>query len=301
MVVKTLSFGAVVWDIIHREEHIGGAPFNLVAHMAKLGCNSAIVTRVGKDARGNAAIDEMKKLGIDTSFVQKDPKHRTGTAEVVITGLGLPTYKIPEDAAYDYIEINEYILNAIKAFKPDVICFGTLEQRNKVTRESLYKLLDNVSAKHIFFDVNIRFGFYPEHIIKKSMSYSSIIKFNESEVGLISELLYKELLSEKNFVNKITEDYAIQTLCITKGKDGCIIYHEGKSKSYPEYVVEVIDTIGAGDAFSAAFLNNYCKTNDAFESARLGNIMGAYVASQKGAIPEYTEEIMKIMFPINSR
>jgi len=295
MQFKPLSYGAVLWDIIDGREHIGGAPFNVAAHMAKLGCSSSIITRIGKDGRGEKTLAMMKSLGVDTSFVQTDPGHDTGTAEVTLTGLGVPAFNLLENAAYEFIDVNNQVIERIDKIKFDVLCFGTLEQKSPVSRNSLYRILESLQFKNVFYDVNIRLDFYPEEIIRKSFLHSTIVKLNEGEVKLISQLLYGRFLHEKEFVRRVTDEFSVDIICITKGKEGCSVYSGNTAASYPEHVVKVVDTVGAGDAFSAAFLTHYQKSGDPLESARLGNIMGAYVASQHGAIPEYTEGIKKLM------
>lgn len=292
---KTLSYGEVLWDIIDGKEYIGGAPFNVAAHLAKLGCDSSIITRVGKDERGNKTLGEMKRLGVDTSFVQADPEHDTGIAVVTLTDTGVPAFNLPGNAAYEYIDIGHEDLCRIEAAGFNVLCFGTLVQKSEAARNSLYRLLESVQFNHIFYDVNIRLDFYPEEIIRKSFLLSTIVKLNDGEVILISNLLYGQYTNEREFALRVMDEFSIDVMCITKGKDGCSVYHNGSAASYPVNPVKVIDTVGAGDAFSAAFLAHYQKTGDPFESGRLGNIMGAYVASQSGAIPEYNDEIKKLM------
>lgn len=295
MKYKALSYGEILWDIIDGEEHIGGAPFNVAAHMAKLGCSSSVITRIGKDIRGNKALDIMKKLGVDTSFVQTDPEHETGTAGVTLTGLGIPEFKLLENAAYEFIDVDAQVIQRIDETQFDVLCFGTLVQKNAVSRNSLYRILESLKFKNVFYDVNIRLDFYPEDILRRSFSHATVIKLNEGEVKLISRLLYGKELEEKEFVRQVMDEFSIKIICITKGKEGCSVFSGNAVAGWPEHVVTVVDTVGAGDAFSAAFLTNYLKTGDPFESARLGNMMGAYVASQHGAIPEYTKEIRSLM------
>ncbi|OGO81199.1 MAG: hypothetical protein A2Y21_00825 [Clostridiales bacterium GWC2_40_7] len=295
MKAKILSCGEVLWDIIDGKEHIGGAPFNVAAHMARLGCSSSIITRIGKDERGDKALTAMKSLGVDTAFVQTDSVHDTGTAEVTLAGLGVPTFYLPENVAYEFIDINNKDIERIATGKFDVLYFGTLVQKSLVSRNSLYKILESLQFKNVFYDVNIRLDFFPEEIIRKSFSHSTIVKLNEGEVKLISQLLYGKPLQEKEFIYRVMDEFSIDIICVTKGKDGCSVYSENTSASYPEHPVKVVDTVGAGDAFSAAFLTHYSKSGDPNESARIGNIMGAYVASQHGAIPEYSEEIRKLM------
>ncbi|MCE5198314.1 MAG: carbohydrate kinase [Armatimonadota bacterium] len=290
---KVLSYGAVLWDIIEGKEYIGGAPFNVAAHLAKLGCASSMVTRVGSDRLGDAALDVMKRLGVDTTFAQVDAVHPTGTAEVSLTGNGIPTFYLPPDSAYNFIEADDQLLSQLNHTGFDVICFGTLEQRGETSRNSLYKILDLVHTEHVFYDVNIRLDYYPEDVLRRSFEFSTIVKINEDECGLIAQRLYGKNFSEVEMVERLRVDFAVQVVCVTKGGDGCTVHAGGESRSYPVEPVTVVDTVGSGDAFSGAFLNHYCRTEDPFESACLGNKLGSYVASQRGAIPEYSEEIKR--------
>lgn len=296
MSIRAMSFGAVLWDIICSQEYIGGAPFNLIAHMAKLGCAASMLTRVGSDARGAKAMLEIEKLGIDSSFVQTDYRHPTAVTKVILTDSGEPSYEMENDSAFEFIEVDSRIIHQIKQWKPDVFCFGTIEQRSSITRESLYTLLQSDITKHVFFDVNIRIGFYPIEIIKQSLQFCNIVKLNDDEVKQISNLLYGELRSEEDFVRRLLNDFDILVVVITRGKDGCLVYDkEGRKILNKGLPIDVKDAVGAGDAFSAAFLYTYIKTQDIFESARRGNLLGAYVASQKGAIPDYSVQIKNIM------
>ncbi len=292
MSLPVISFGAVVWDIIDGKEYIGGAPFNVAAHMAKQGCESYIITRLGKDIRGIRAIDEIVRMGVDLSFVQTDLSHPTGTAMVTLTGQGIPAFEVPV-AAFDFIEVDNDLLKKLAEQRFEVVCFGTIEQRSEVTRKSLYQVLDVLNTSHVFYDVNIRLGFYPEEIIRESMNRCTIIKMNNSEMGLMSECLYGRSVPEEEFAALVSRDFLIETVCITKGEDGCTVYHGGRYEVCPGHKVKVVDTVGSGDAFSAAFLRDYIQTGDPFKSAPLGNIMGAYVASKSGAVPDYTEDIKR--------
>ena len=230
-VMKSLSFGEVLWDIIDGKEYLGGAPFNLAAHLAKLDCESYMISRVGNDSRGSIALKEMLRLGVNSSFVQIDQTHSTGTVNATIMDNGIPSYIINEDVAYDFIDKSEIISGYFSKIKLDVFCFGSLTQRSNVSRDTIYSLLELLKPGDVFYDVNLRQNYYSKEIITKSLSYSSIVKLNIEEVEILSELLYGQKMSERIFADKATSDYKVQIVCITKGSEGCSIFHEGKCES----------------------------------------------------------------------
>lgn len=289
--MKALSFGEVLWDVFEDAEHLGGAPFNLAAHLAKLGCESAMITSVGDDERGRKTLDEIHRLGVDDSFIRIDPVHPTGTAEVALADEGLPSYTIRENVAWDFIEADEGALEKLRRMRFDVFCFGTLAQRAPVSRDVLHRLLELRCARHTFCDINLRGNFYSEEIVSKSLDYSTIVKLNDEEVRTLSQLLYDCDLSDMEFSSFLLTDFYVEIVCVTRGADGCSLYHAGGWENIPGEHVEVADTVGAGDAFSAAFLKKFCEGATPCESAVFANHIGAFVASERGAIPEYTDEI----------
>lgn len=293
--MKAISFGEVLWDIIEGKEYLGGAPFNLAAHLAKLGCSSSMISRIGKDRRGKNVLQKMALLGVDSSLIQIDSIHPTGTVNVVLSKEGQPIFRINEEVAYDFIELQNGMLKTIRSESFDAFCFGTLVQRSEITRNTLYELLRNASAKHFLYDVNLRQNFYSKEIISETLTFSTIVKLNEEEVRVLSPLLFGKELSNRDFASEITRSFCAKIICITKGENGCAIYYNGEVKEIPGINVRVVDTVGSGDAFSAGFLFKYCNGLDPFKSAEFANILGAFVASKSGAIPEYDSEIRKLI------
>jgi fructokinase len=288
---RVLAIGEVLWDIIRGQEHIGGAPFNLAAHLARLGCAASILTRIGGDSRGRAAVAEMRRLGVDTSLVQVDAQHPTGWAKVELTGDGVATFGFPDDPAYNFIEADDQALRRLADARFDAVCFGTLQQKGDVTRASLLRVLRSVPARHVFYDVNIRLDFYPQDVLRQSLGFSTVVKLNADEAPLVARRLYGEKLPEAELAARLAADFPVRVLCVTKGGEGCSVYSGGAARSFACEPARVADTVGAGDAFSAAFLEHYCRTGDPFASAQRGNLLGAYVASQPGAVPEYDDSI----------
>ena len=286
---RILSFGEILWDIIGDKEYIGGAPFNLAAHLAQLGCRSFLVSRVGRDERGRDAIKILREIGVEDSYIQWDDLHPTGLVEVTLA-MGMPAYEIRESVAYDFIQFDPK-LEELKGEEFDVFCFGTLAQRSKVSRETLGRILKSLKVKHVFLDINLRKHHYSPEIIKSSLTFCTILKLNDLEVEEISRLLYRGGMDEKEFIARITDEYSISTACVTRGEKGCTIYHGGAFRDIPGIKTAVADTVGAGDAFSAGFLYQFCKNGDPFESGEVGNYLGAYVASRSGAVPAYSDEV----------
>ena len=293
--MKVLSIGEVLFDLIDGREYIGGAPFNVAAHLAQLGCEAAMLSRIGTDRLGEAALAEMHRLRVDCQRVQRDVNHPTGWAKVQLNDAGVPTFAFPDDPAYDFIETSGSLVDQLKRAAFDVICFGTLAQKGRVTRQSLGVLLKAGLAPHVFFDVNIRLGYYPEEILRESLAHSTIVKLNDEEVPRVSERLYGEKLAEARLAERWAAEYPVRVVCVTKGANGCAVYSQAGSSAIPGIQVKVVDTVGAGDAFSAAFLRGYVSSGNPLASARQGNLLGAYVASQSGAVPAYEPEIRRAM------
>ena len=252
--MNVLSFGEIVWDIIEEEEHLGGAPLNLAAHLAQLGYQSDLVSRVGADRRGGAALDAMKRIGVDASLVQVDPVHPTGYVDVFVDGQGNPDFTIHQQVAYDFISFEAPLRDWLGNDRFDVFTFGTLCQRNEVSRNTLRQTLDAVRAAHVFCDVNLRQDFYDRDIIAHSLQRSTIVKLNHAETVALSGLLFREELDESTFASRIQEEYSVGLVCVTKGAEGCTVYDGGHRVDCPGTKVQVADTLGAGDAFSASFL-----------------------------------------------
>lgn len=289
--MKSLSFGEVLWDLIDGKEYIGGAPFNEAAHLARLGCESFMLTRVGRDALGERALNEMERLGVVRTYAQVDSEHPTGWAKVSLNSGGVATFAFPDNPAYEFIDAGDETLASLARLRLDAICFGTLVQKGRVSCESLLRTLATLKASHVMYDVNIRLNFYPPEIVERSLTFSTIVKLNDDELPLVSLRLYGCRLAEREFASRLGHDYPVQVVCVTKGAAGCSVYSAGKVHNVAGTLVDVVDTVGAGDAFSAAFLRHYVLTGDVAEAARRGNRLGAYVASQAGAVPEYSDDI----------
>jgi len=292
--MRVLSYGEILWDIIDGKHYLGGAPFNFAAHFARWGAESYMISRLGNDDLGERALNDMKKLNVQTEFLQFDSRYPTGTVEVSLEN-GQPSYHIKQHVAYDYIDLDELFQDGIDDEIFDVFGFGTLAQRNTTSRDSLMGLLDEVEFKHVFFDVNLRQNFYSLPIIKDSLAFSNILKLNDEEVTVIGELIYGEKLKLEEFCQKIFADYHQKIIIITAGGEGCYIYYKSQLHQVPGEKINVVDTVGAGDSFSAAFLASYFRKGNPVLAASIANQVGAFVASSQGPIPKYSDKIQALI------
>jgi fructokinase len=292
--MKVLAFGEILWDVIEGNEHLGGAPFNFAAHVAKCGNESHIISRLGNDYRGMNAFNRCKLYGVGDLLIQWDEQHPTGIVEIILDA-GQPDYNINENVAYDFIEISDTFLKMDKN-KFDVFYFGSLSQRNPVSATTLKYVLEKFTFNHIFYDVNLRKNGYSASIIENSLRYCSILKLNMNEVPIISSLLFSADLEKENFCRSIRSFFqGVSEIVITASDKGCFIFHDNTLQYVPGKEVQVNDAVGAGDAFSAAFMHVLCNGGSPMEAADIANQLGAYVTTQRGAIPEYTAKIGRLL------
>lgn len=292
--IKALTFGEALFDIIKGSSHLGGAPLNLAAHLAKLGAKPGVITAIGKDDLGKILFARAEEMGIDTSYILVDEKRPTGTVTVKLEDEGIPIFTINEGVAWDAITPDEKTFKAISGEKWDVFCFGTLAQRSEENRRTLKRLLSEIKANNFFYDVNLRAGFYTKEWILSSLERCTILKMNEEEAATVSDFLFGTTHSCKDLCRLLTEKYPdISVICITKGPEGAAVYHKGVYEEIKTTPVEVADTVGAGDAFSAGFLYTYLSGHSVSKAASIACILGTYVASKAGSVPEYSKKIIK--------
>jgi fructokinase len=288
--MKVVAFGELLWDVIEGKYLIGGAPLNFAAHCIQCNMPAALISAYGNDELGRLTLEEVRSLHVGTSLLQKAHKH-TGTVPVRLVR-GQPQYHIVEDVAYDFIDHHKIDYNALEEY--DCFYFGTLAQRHEVSRKSLHRILESCAFKHIFFDVNLRQHFYERQILEYSLGKCSMLKLNDEEVVTLSELLFSQSLGLKAFTEKITEVYPnIKVVILTRGKDGCLVRSAYQTIEMPAPTIELKDAVGAGDAFSAAFCASYFQTGDLRLATQQALKVGAFVASEKGAIPFFDDQLLK--------
>ncbi len=283
---KLLSFGEVLWDRIDGQDHLGGAPFNLAAHAVRCGTDACLLTAVGRDELGDRILEEMDRLGVRRNYVQRDPDHPTGTVTVELSAGGQPSYRIHRGVAWDYIAVHPEMLASLAAERFAAVCFGTLAQREPTSRATLEKVLEALPGVPAFFDVNLRQDYFSADLIRRGLQRATILKLNDSEVRTVSELIFRRAWSLEDFCRAVQQAFAVRVVLVTLGEKGCLAGEGGHAQICPGRAVEVADAVGAGDAFSAAFLAEWLRGKPVAEAAAAGNRRGAWVASRRGAIPE---------------
>jgi len=284
--MKILAFGEVLWDKIRDEMYIGGAPFNTAAHCKKLGADSYLFTAIGNDNLGKKILDIFREKGIKTDFVKTISKP-TCVVEVFFNENNSPQYNFPESVSWDFIDICKSEINYIDKLNFDYFYFGTLAQRNDITFNSLKILFRRCKFKRIFFDINLRFPYYSKEKIKYSLSRCNILKVSCEEAETISKIFKFKTNDYKKLARILLKKFNIEIICITLGEKGAYISNKKEFIYCPGYKTVVKDTVGSGDAFTAALMTKLYEGLSIKDSCDFANRIGALVASVNGAISEY--------------
>lgn len=270
--LRIFSFGEILFDVIEGTPYLGGAPLNLAAHLQKLGAESHIVSAVGRDKLGETVLAKLTELNLDSSMIAVLDKYPTGTVTVTLDERKIPAYSFGRDTAYDHIPMPELSGNA------DLFCFGTLAQRAAESRATLKKLRGQLKCP-FFYDVNLRQDFYSREILEDSMNSADLIKLNDEEIVTLAKMF-----GLKPEPPEFSRRFNIGTVILTLGPKGCEVYSGGKTITSPAVEVKIVSTVGAGDAFSAAFLYHYLNGDSLRGAADAGNALAAVIAGQEGAI-----------------
>lgn len=286
-----VGMGEALWDVLPEGKKIGGAPANFAYHVSQFGLPSCVVSAIGDDALGKEIIENFTSKGLD-QLIAEVP-FPTGTVQVEIDQTGIPLYDIKENVAWDNIPYTEHLDALAKRTK--AVCFGSLAQRNVVSRETINHFLDTMPKDDdslIVFDVNLRQGFYNKEILCKSMQNCNILKINDEELITVSRMFgYPGIdLQDKCWI--LLGKYNLKMLILTCGINGSYVFTPGNVSFQPTPKVEVADTVGAGDSFTAAFIASILKGKSVTEAHTIAVKTSAFVCTQKGAMPilppEYT-------------
>lgn len=282
-----LCTGEVLWDVFDGREHLGGAPLNFSAMVQRLGHSVTLLTAVGEDARGRRALEKIRSLGLSLDSVQVVPLP-TGAAEVATDERGNASFLIERPAAFDRLVTEPELTHRLAAIKPCWIYFGTLAQTEFRNEQLLRDLVQRIPDLKRFYDMNLREGHWNMSLVQRLSGLADLLKVNDIE----AQTLHRESgradpFSLESFCRAWAEEYDIATICVTLGGDGCAIFAHGRLEVYPGFQVKVIDTVGAGDAFAAAFLHGLLQRWPTARGARFANAVGAVIASHAGAIPDW--------------
>jgi fructokinase len=281
-----VAIGEVLWDVFPDERHLGGAPFNFAAHCCQLGAHSAIISRVGQDELGDEIVARAEEIGVEQTLLQRDPRHPTGQVLVALRGAGQPEYEIQRDVAYDYLAPCPAAIARVQA--ADVVCFGTLAQRHPVARHTILQLLEAACDGLVVCDLNLRPPHYSVETVRQSLVSCDLLKLNDDELRTVADMLGLGMGTQDALMLHLLDTYAIEMICVTMGAAGCILRTPEERVEAPGYRCDVVDTVGSGDGFAAALVIRYEEGDLLCDVADFANLVGAFIATQPGAIPRIT-------------
>lgn len=296
-----LGLGELLWDVLPEGPRLGGAPANFTVMAGRLGNHAVLLSRIGRDDLGRQALDQLRPLPVDTSFVETDASHQTGRTTVMFEN-DQAHYTIHQPAAWDFLELSDEWLRL--AERADALCFGSLAQRSLDSRRTIQTLAAQTPARCMrVFDVNLRTPFYSAEIVQESLELATVIKMNDAEVPQVLALLglpaaletagesSGPLALRQGAERLLSEFPTLRMVVVTRGGSGSLLVTRDEWHSHPGLPVQVADTIGAGDAFTAALTHYLLRGADLPTLNEAGNRWGGWVASQSGAMPSLPEKI----------
>jgi fructokinase len=278
-----------LWDLLPGGPQLGGAPANFAYHAGALGAEAWVVSRVGRDEAGRDLVRRLGQLGLNTVAVEEDPVSPTGTVSVSIVADGQPQYTIHENVAWDRIAGEESGRRAVAS--ADAVCFGTLAQRGEISRRTIRGLLKIVPAASLrILDANLRQHYYSLEIIEESLALVNVLKVNDSELPRLKEL-FRLPGDERGQIAELAQRFRLRLVAYTRGERGSLLHAEGRWSEHPGQSVTVADTVGAGDAFTAALARGMLAGWPLDEVHRRAAEVAAFVCSQPGATPKLPEHL----------
>lgn len=291
---QLIGLGELLWDCFPDKRLPGGAPANVAFHAQQLGLRSAAASRVGNDTFGDELISFLVSQGLKTDLIQRDPTRATGTVTVNPQTEQGVQYTFLENSAWDGLEIQNELLDAVR--ESQAICFGTLAQRRSASRYAIQRCLQTASRDcMIVYDVNLRPPFVNKEWIIDSIEVAKVIKLNDDEVKILAPMLEFSSCEEVRFAKGLLDRYRqLEMICVTRGSEGCLGVTCDETVELPGNPIEVIDTVGAGDAFTAAMIYGRLEGWSLSKTFDLANRYGALVASREGAMPTLSVEVVAI-------
>lgn len=283
-VKKIVTFGEIVWDIFDKEKTLGGAPLNFAYYCIKNSCDTKIISAIGNDSLAKETIKKMQNFSIPTDFVQISENYPTGKVNVFLDKNGIANYDICSPSAWDFIkDLNEAHHIAASS---DAFVFGSLSQRSDFSRKTLFNLISSLKKDCIkFFDVNLRQNFYSKEILEISMRASNFVKLNDDELSVISKM-FAFSGSEYERLKSLFKLFKLDCIILTRGELGHIIILGDEVIERASIKTNVVDTVGAGDAFGATFLSSLLNGQSLKQASELAALKAASVCGHKGAIVE---------------
>lgn len=283
-----VGLGEVLWDMLPEGRKIGGAPVNFAYHAGQFGIDTMAVSAIGNDKLGEDTIAEMN--GKHLNHIFPSVPYPTGSVQVKLDEKGVPAYDIKENVAWDNIPFTNEIESVARSCR--AVCFGSLAQRNAVSRNTIRKFIESTPSGCIrIFDINLRQNFYTSNVIHDSLEHCNILKINDEEIMLVSRMFNYDSSNIENVCRTIMEDFSLEMVILTCGTKGSYIFTKGGVSFMPTPKVNVADTVGAGDSFTGSFCAAILRGLPVAEAHKKAVEVSAYVCTQNGAMPEIPESM----------
>ena len=279
-----VGLGEILWDMLPEGKQLGGAPANFAYHATQLGNEGVVISSVGNDSNGSEILEHLEKKHIQ-HLISTNEQYPTGYVSVDVDEAGVPSYTIHEDVAWDHLPFGEH--HTKLAQKADVICYGSLASRHPESAKAILQCIQATSAECIrIFDVNLRQDYFDGETLHRLLNLSTVVKLNDEELLVVAELLFFSG-SETTLLQLLQHAYDLDLIILTKGEYGSRLFSMEKGDSIVEgHDIKVVDTIGAGDSFTAAVATGLCLDMPLHEMHHFAANVAAYVCSQAGATPE---------------
>lgn len=288
-----VGIGEALWDMLPSGKHLGGAPLNFAYIASLLGNRSAIATRVGEDSLGREIRGELNARNLDTKAIQTDPKLPTGTVDVRFQD-GQPEYEIRKPVAWDALEWSSEWQRLAR--RCEAVCFGTLAQRSTQSRSTILQFIEHTRSSCLrVFDINLRRPFYSREMIEAALPFTTVLKMNDVELPQIAEMFSIAGSSPAELMRAMRQKFRAKILFVTRGERGAAATDGPTVVEHPGFTVQVCDTIGAGDAFSAAATHSLLRGVDLEQTLAFANRWASWVASQAGGMPVLNGQARRAM------
>ncbi len=287
-----IGLGEALWDVLPEGKKLGGAPANFAYHAGQFGLDTIAISALGDDALAEETIEALKEHGLN--YLMPRVPYPTGTVQVTLAEGGIPTYEIKEGVAWDNIPYTDEMAEIAKNAR--AVCFGSLAQRNAVSRENIRKFLADTPADCLkICDINLRQQFYSKEVLEDSFRLCNILKINDEELVVVNRMFGYEGLDMRQTCEKMVQDYGLKMLVLTCGTNGSYVFTDDGLTSFQETPkVEVADTVGAGDSFTGSFCACILNGKPVQEAHKTAVQVSAFVCTQNGAMPIIPDKLKTV-------
>jgi len=286
-----VGLGEILWDVFPERKVLGGAPANFAYHVSQFGYNGYAVSAVGDDLLGKEILSSLEEKQLN--YLIETTDFPTGTVQVTLDKAGVPNYEIMENVAWDNIPFTAKTANLAKITQ--AVSFGSLAQRNSVSRETIKKFLQAMPEGSMkIFDINLRQHFYTKELIDESLKLANALKINDEEIVVVSKLYGYNEENEQEICKRLLQEYQLDLVILTKGTEGSFVCTPKETSFQHTPKVHVADTVGAGDSFTAAFVSSYMQGERITDAHQLAVEVSAYVCTQHGAMPKLPDSYKEL-------